>query len=100
VPLFKNISRWLSLYAVFLPLLMLVTELAEANKFETISRGVASGDKLGQLKFIGLIAGGFFSLSAIGLFLARKKLAVSPVAPIVMFLFGGILASFWLIDRL
>lgn len=74
-------------------------EFADAtNRFERISSGIASdpGKKLGQLKFIGLLAGGFFAVSAVGLFFAREKLSITAVTPAVMLAFGSILASFWL----
>ena len=74
-------------------------EFADAgNRFEKISGGVASdpGKKLDQLKFIGLLAGGFFALSAVGLFFAREKLKITAVTPAVMLAFGAFLASFWL----
>jgi hypothetical protein len=78
---------------------LLLPDLAEANKFETISGGFVSGDKLKQLKLVGLIAGGFFAVASIGLFFGRKKLAISSTTPIVIFLLGLFLASFWLMAK-
>lgn len=61
-----------------------------ANKFVTISGGVASNsaDKIALLKVVGFYAGLFFSAAGIGLFFGRKSLEIGLATPIVVLLLG------------
>ncbi|MEJ1417461.1 MAG: hypothetical protein RPU91_10280 [Candidatus Sedimenticola sp. (ex Thyasira tokunagai)] len=82
--------RRLPLFYLSTVLLLLITGDAAANKFVTISGGVASNsaDKIALLKVIAFYAGIFFSIAGVGLLIGKKQLKVGLAPGIVALLLG------------